>query len=458
VTQKGSGSGKAGVLHIRTPDHRWVEVPYGAGQDSKLRSVNVWNGDSWMCPTWGRLLWQDMFTDPGLLADLDSLLYRPKNVVWTGWADHVNHVDTHVYNPTYRHHDPGSQQFTFSYEPAWIRLFYLTPRTEPTYRIVPLNYPLPSRPPNRTLDYDLESDARNTFSTMWPSFTYKADLSGDGLPASAIDNPTADWGTATHDTNITTYQGVNLPELCRSVYIHQVGPVIDWDFPLQTWTTDYRGSLAGMIDLKTIRQRLEDVYPEQDVTYTGQKNNIGNQELQWVIVKFQIKVSLTYWVAAGEEQPGGTDFDPVTFTLRSDLGIPTSTETQALQPIAGLYRSDYNYPLSTDPQGQTLWSVSAQSLNHRMVVENRDVGIRPDTPRYWNQYAVSGTVELEQMFQYPGEVNIAFFAEIFNPVPWKDDFSELTIHLDAYYHRIALGYRDYSTTFPEELITWDAHP
>lgn len=456
MVEKGTVTGSGHVLRIRTPDHRWIEVPYGGGQDTNLRSVNIWDGVQWLCPTWGRLLWVDMFTDPGLLAEFSSLLYRSDRLVWVG-AKNQTSPDRHEYNPTYRHHEAGSQQFTFSYEPKWVRLFYLTPRSVETYRIVPLNYPFPRQPPNRTLDYDWPSDARFSFQTMWPAFSRKAYLSEDGLPVTSLGGPTSDWPTATQSPGNTLYQpGPNLPMLCASVYVHSVGPAKDWDGT--RWSTDYRGSLAGMIDLKAIRQRISKVYDGQDVNYTGQKHPISGQELQWVIVKGQINVSLLYWVAEGQEKAGGIDFDGVVFSLKSDHGIDTVTDPQVLEPIAGLYRADCHYPVSTDPQGTALWSATAQQLTHTLNVQHRDVGIRPGLARYWNQYSLTGTYPLERSFQYPGEENIGFFTEILNPVLWTQDYSELTIRLAVTYQQITLGYRDFLTTFPEDLIRWDALP
>lgn len=466
MSLKGTGSGRAGKLRMRTKDKRWIPVPYGAGQDTNIRSVNIWNGTEWVCPTWGRLLWADIYTDLGLLANLDSFLFRkPAGFNWTGWEDHVNAPNAHVNNPNYRTHDTSAQQWTIAYNANWERLFYVKPRTDPTYRVVPLRYPLPSEPPNITLDLE-SADFYYLFNSFYPAVIANTVYLDDGQ----INTEFGTWSAAEfpYYEYATAYLG--LPVLCQGYLIHTDGPVSD--NYLHTYQTERRINSVANIDLTMIRQRLQAHFSEQDVNYTGQKHNIQHQQLNRVLVNLRIRPDITYWGELGKADPGGKDFDAVQFSLRAKANIDTHTGT-VIVPVydaTGAYTTypvTVNIPDSTDPDGSVLWSGTAQPLTHSVLVPSYAMGNDAEgNPRRWTNFHVttgdvqdsSTQIQFEHDFEAPGETSLCFYAEILNPVVWKPYLSEVTINFQVFVSFICLQYADLGKDVPDDLKRADAHP
>lgn len=446
MTVKGTGSGRAGKLRVRTQDKRWIEVPYGAGQDTNIRSINIWNGFQWVCPTWGRLLWPDMSTDPGLLANLNSLLFRkPAGFSWTGWSDSTdpNHHDN---NPNYRTHDTSAQQWTLAYNANWERLFYLTPRTDPTWRIVPLRYPLPRVVPNVTLDFD-SSDSVRKFNSFYPSVISNTLVLDDGQA-----NP--DLSAANGNLVDMTAYPFQQTQLCQAQYIHRDGPATDYN--RTTWVNDRRTSQVASVDFRVIRNRLETIFPQQDVNFTGQKNNIAHQSLRRVMAKLFIQPLLTYWGEVGRTD--GKDFDQVQFAIRAAANIDTHPITMA-DNVYNRGSFTINVPDSTDPQGRPIWIAAAQVLDRQMVVANFSTGAGGVT-RHWNkwQLTTADSIPLDYDLEAPGENNLCFYPEILNPVAPASYLSEVTISLRIFVRWMNVQYSNDGYDVPDELKRSDAHP
>jgi hypothetical protein len=447
MTIKGDGVGSASKLRLRTPDHRWIEIPYGAGQDSEVRSINVWDGSAWKCPTWGRLLWPDMFTDPGLLAELDSMQIKMPiiNVYWSGYFDpSLGGRNDHYFNPNFRYLE-GGIQWTIAYEANWQRLFYLTVRSDPRYRIVPLHYPLPRAVPNITLHF--EDMPYGDFQAFWPAVTFVSERYDDGVQTQ-IENGVIDLN----------YADDSYPQLAAYSSNFIPGPAVINNGD-QTSTLRITNKVSS-IDMKAIRQRISAVYPYQDVTFTGQKNNIDQQDLRRVIVKLKIGV-LVWWF--GEEIPEviGNDFDNVQFLLRSSGNIDTFPEVVPEQVFTdGQYPPvTVNIPSSTDPDGLSIWSATAAQFNHTIVGTHLQTGqVGYGTDRYWTWYQIYGTTDIEYSFEAPGENSIGFYAEINNPVGPHDYYSQVLMQFSVGIDRICLQYADTNVDIPADLIRWDALP
>lgn len=447
MTVKGPGTGRASKLRIRTKDHRWIEIPYGAGQDTNLRSINIWDGTQWKCPTWGRLLWDDFFTDPGLAADLDSFLVKLSTVDFTGYEDPAA-LNEHINNPNYRHAQPGSNQWTLDYA-NFQRLFYLAARSDPTYRIVPLQYPLPRRVPNVMLDY--EEHGYGDIIDFYPAFTYNLQYYDDSQLNSSFSNYGAvDLG---HDK---IYQ----PYATQNIYVHSPGP--KRRDPTIAYT-DRRVYQVGCIDMKGIRERIKAIYPTQDVTFTGQKHHIDDQILNRVIVKFKISPWFEWY---GEEgKITGNEFDPVQFNLRMDANINTFG-LNITDPIFNQSPLTINIPSDVEPAGVPIWSITGSQLTHITVGTHLQSGQTGyGDVRYWNWYQVGAlsdnqgaAFEYIHSFEMPGENSLAFYAEVVQPVQWDDRFSEINVIFVVKIDRICLQYADQNKDVPADLIRWDALP
>lgn len=431
------GTGKTGKrLWLRTHDNRWIEVPYGGSQDSNIKNLNIYDGQNWLCPTWGRLLWTDFFTDPGLLTDFDSLQVHAPGVTWT---DHKN-------NPTYRTHKiADTRQWTTGEEANWIRLFYLAPRTDPTWRIVPLHYPTPSRTPNITLDY--EGGDYFSFLSFWPAVTFRTVYFFDGVLQQFLARSTVD---------LTYWQPGGVSEIVQYTLDQYTDAAKQYEYRQLTYNTAV-GTQVGCIDLKSIRRKLGQTYRYQDITFTGQKNDIDNQQLRRVYVKLTIQVQLTF--DGMITRTTGREFDATVFQMRYYCGAVT--EQLGLVNPSNNVGAVVNIPRSADPAGLVLWSCTGAQLDVNASTSYPQDAVTwtdRDTGAKYGNWELRKSFEITQVIEDPGEDNITLYGEILNPTGINDNLPKFSGAMEVFVDRICLQYADAHKDVPTDKMRWDALP
>lgn len=484
MAEKGTGAGRAGKLRIRTPDHRWVEIPYGAGQDSALRSINVWDGSKWMCPTWGHLLYIDWYAAVDPSVKLPSVQYRTDKVIWTGWSD-SSAPNEHWNNPNFSRHDTNAPQWTAEFD-KWQRLFYVKPRTDPTYRVVVLGYPLPTDPPNVTIDPVTDTPPYGLWSTFFPGTTGRRETYLDGVRYPDASKPPYDqpnevlFHNDSFDTFAQTYlvhnAGANVADVTRDQYLGFKQSSAGTQTSYQNDRVTYQ---VSMVDFKAIRQRLEKDFRYQDINWTGQKNDVRQQKLKRAYVIMTVNPWVSYWIRDGYGTPDGRHFDDIILRVKWGTGISTvpypTSSTRGRGTIS--ITADTNYPATTNMQNNVLWEATVGSLLrrseqvHRMQVGQTGSG----SETYWNNWWVGSRyadvanpieVSLVHTFENLTEDSLAFSTEIVQPVPAADwtqpdpsqnYLGELTVNLSIKMQRIFLHYVDPGKDVPNDL-RWDTPP
>ncbi len=371
------GTGKNGKrLWMRSPDNRWIEVPYGAGQDSAVRSVNIYDAakKKWMTPTWGWEVWNRI----GINTFIPSLDVRAPGRSWKGGrTEHPADQLFPYYNPNYRHRLSNIQFSTMRTD--WLRLFYLKERNDPNWRFIPLIGNIPGRVPNQTLNFAGISatqpytlDAGN----FWPVGNYHA----LALPYPEMTGQVT-RGLSNEFAFLLAFGGV-------SYY--------DRTVPGQADSVDTRHATTAMIDFKAIRQRLEDKYNEQDTFFTGQYLPISKMKLRRIVL------DITCSAGMGVTGPNAPTTVPVVYVLYVYRNAQGVAETVTSPVWEGSY--SVRSPVPEPTGGTAIWSASTGTMTWTggfyRYDHVRDVNI--------DQY--NGWVE--QSFQYviedPGEDNIAF--------------------------------------------------
>ncbi len=378
------GTGTNGKqLWFRSPDGRWIEVPYGAGQDTTVRSVNYWNDakKQWMTPTWGQTL-RNLGRPRTVMDALD--VYAP-NRAWVGsLTNHPAELYRHWYNPTYQSPLVTQGQYTAPRK-DWLRLMYLRERNDPNWRIVPVGEIIPLRVPNRALNvasglgngtpYDIHA------GRFWPVGGVRLNYS---LDASLTNIPLTD---GKFNSGTFAMAGVSTHYEDRTVHGHEN-------------LSDYRNEIATMFDLKAIRKRLEDTYPQQSIDFTGQYTDIRQMKLKRAV--FDVIVQFGSG-GRGPNPPAHGMGSAALFVKQGSSGI---ARTQTSDAWPGSY--DVRYPASTEAAGDMIWSVGAAEL---------PVTVNEWTFDYVRQvmvYSSGGLVghRFLHVIENPGEDNITFTARV----------------------------------------------
>jgi hypothetical protein len=419
-------------LWFRTHDHRWIPVPYGAGQDETVRSINIWDGEKWMVPAWGWWISNRAQLDPTsnqfwLDIPSDGFYVHAPNVHWEGYSAPNNHVFT--YNPNYgqvgfanfvwgRGQDPNS---------GTLQLFHTEPRNDPNWRIVPLGHPLPRYPvaqhyQNPYDPYGFSSDHGRCF---WPGLSYATyhantnQISSGQLPMSD-----AAWTTGGFLLTAGTSQGrFDLPD------------------------DSFNGSFV--LDFAAIRKQLHDTFPEQGVYYQGQYTHIDQMSLKRVYIKGVISATVSIegghiehgqWVNVDAALISGT-----TFTIAANTNTPVSAPNVITDP-ANLWPGEAHlrYPLNTDLSGPPIWQLTADG-------DDASLSQFGDFAN-WDHF-----VEQPFEFEGPGENNIKIACAIGQvPTVGMGDLRSVRTTMTFQIQRISLQYATVNHDVPNDLKRYDA--
>lgn len=336
---KGNGTnGKR--LWIRTPEGEWAPVPYGAGENDSIRSLNLWDGQKWVVPAWA---WQLLKREPGLPAERrEGLSVRAPGRNW-------NENGTHVYNPTYLYPKVNSQ--IRPEHTGYIRLFHTLPKNDPNWRIVSCLEQLPTKVPNTTtamLDFRAEyygTPYPDKFDTLlfFPfagiCYEHLDDISpsGNGIAYGLLSGAGAYGGSGS---------------LAEAQDLHSESKVDEFS------TQVYMTKQSLLIDLKAIRQRLEKDYAQRDMYFSGQYTPIQQMTLRRVVFLLAVQAQLLTEQDYNPPPP----FDGAA-TVYVETSAPSTAGEDSHDPGLGWnlpesYR--VRHPTSTAPSGDPLVTVPLQ--------------------------------------------------------------------------------------------------
>lgn len=438
-----SGNGTNGKrLWYRTPDHRWIAVPYGAGQDDKVRSINIWDGQKWMVPAWGWWLANRALLNPKAeqfwrSIPGDGFYVHAPGVEWQGYASDDPTDRTHAYNPNFGAVSFGD--FVFgrwqNYAKGTLQLFNTEPRNDPNWRIVPLaNHVLPVAPVAQHYQdpydpYGVYQPATGDYGRFfWPSV---------GVTV---------YYPETFTTNV--YAATSSPKGSDSVYN---GSLVAQTFDNVAYAqrlSSFNSSL--IIDFQAIRQQLHDTFGEQGVYYQGQYTHIDHMVLKRVYIK--ARVSAQVEIGGGRYNPlihqfqiDTTPIDGITFTVTANTNTPTTDATLITDP--GLLwpgEKPLRYPENTQPEGPSIWTLTTSEEG----ISVSEYG----TDAVW--YHAEDLPAFE--FEGPGEDNIGLACNITGVPGTGGDLRSVTTNLYFTLQQITLQYAAVGHDVPDELKRYDA--
>jgi len=356
------GTGTSGKqLWIYTPDGRWAPVPVGAGEDTVIRSLNIYHGVNhrWMVPAWGyELVYRRGLTN----TSLDALDVRAPARTWS----------TTPFNPNYL-----TNSVVSSYSPMpsdYVRLFHLVARGDPNWRIVPLLRLTAAGPP---------SHSRMLLDYFWPR----------GATVQHQVTEYADGSVTTLD--VVAFYTHNSYHILCAVQVFDAYTISH--SPFLTRTSNF--STAGMIDFQVIRARLSAAYNQRSVDYTGQYAPMSQMTIRRVYVTGAIVCSVTI-VSSGTGGP--LLVNAVTFRIYAETsaaGTPAA-DPNSVRLLGVEY--DSRYPSSPIPTGL-------------LIFETTGIPIDFDGPNGQGGRYTSGSLTVPSFvwdFEAPGEDNISFYATI----------------------------------------------
>lgn len=369
------GTGAEGKrLWVRTPDNRWIPVPTGAGEDSTVRSVNVWNGTAWEAATDATPL----NASAAIQSHLHSLdIYAPT----TTWKPGI-------YNPNYVGTFPSNPPWT----PAhlnWIRLFHTAPRVDPNWRIVQLY----NRYPPRSRSAGPQPGNHMFFPRGASYFQDRHDEpNGTGGFYSVS-------SSATTPLSFRVLSGSDLPYELWAETTAVLSDTAKPDDPQFGITTKSGGEQyrAGLLDLRAIRQRLIRDFPQRDPYFNRQFSPMQNMTLKRVILHGVLDIS-------GSASGSSPQIPPPAGYVYANLNDPGV----ALQDSTGNEGwpsgpSTVRRPTSTAAAGSIL--VASCTSYDSITTLNAN----PNDPSTVTSAGLGGT-EVNYTFENPGEDNIVFTA------------------------------------------------
>jgi hypothetical protein len=357
------GDGTQGKrLWMRSPDKRWIEVPVGAGQDPKVRSVNVWDGKQWITPTWGYLRWEE---EGQYTEQIDSFDVHAPGVTWNAFT--FEDQPNGLYNPNLWTKDSGGTSYGTDHD-GWLKLAPMWPRTsfrrDPNWRIVSLTRRIPMFPPTRTVE--LATDVG--LASFFPSVGYLRDATGYTPPPGGGTITSGPFAKTSEETALELGSYTN----------------ISVDPTLAINDDSAKGVLrvACTIDLKAIRQRVHDEYPQRGIDYVGQYELFSLMSVRRIVLNGTFNAALQF---IGPEVDNDGLFAGATATGYYQINGATGTEvfSDANFDISAPIR----YPLTSGPQGAPL--VQTPFVRSRYAAyafdPNRDVsryvlGANPPAP------------------------------------------------------------------------------
>lgn len=266
------GSTHVGTIKIRTPDGRWIPIPLGAGEDAKLRSLNIYDGTQWQTATWAKhaIEWELPTTQRWYGAsipydsDIPSLEVR---------APGLDRSQTGGINPNSIIN--GGTPLWKPANPNYFRITHTYPKVDPTWRIIQLFDLHPIKPPSQV--------NWNGFSAIfWALGGQRAFTDQNGSTSMSA--------YAIGGEMIPQYYGVNHSDVELASFTYYRAPAAHQRITTTTSTT---------IDLKTIRQRLIDDFPERNIDFQAQYDPISDQTVKRICISVRADMILSYVVRVG---------------------------------------------------------------------------------------------------------------------------------------------------------------
>lgn len=357
-------------LWMRSYDGRWIPLPFGAGEDDTIRSVNIYDKKNkrWLTTTWG--------VPPVNNAEIPpSLLVRAPGRAWYNSGYNPNYANRQMQIPLTPDHDD------------YIRLSYLGPRTaDPSWRIIPLLELLPNRSPSTG------TIGLSYYNYFWPRGAYHYRVRQQSSAGSAV--------TDTHSS--TTYGRSQLGDVTgRPLCSYNVRA----NAPTHGGAPYSQTIMASMVDFKVIRDRLATDFPERGVDYTGQYDPIQLMGTRRMYVTGKLTWSCSI------SGPGATA-DTVSNAVFKVYAQTNAPGVEMVDPDSqNLLGREYRprYPAGVTPTGTVIWQDR---------VQNTSVTTRTDNLR--NNITVTtvvgngGLIGFDYDFEGPGEDNVSFYADIEN--------------------------------------------
>jgi hypothetical protein len=441
-----SGKGTNGKkLWFRTPDHRWIAVPYGAGQDSQVRSLNIFDGTNWQVPAWGWWLANKAGLDPtsnqfNLAFPSDGFFVQAPGVSWLGRDQDAANPLAHAFNPNYG--QIAYSDFLFgraaNYLNTKVQLFNTEQRNDPNWRIVPIGgavdkqgAALPQYPVGNHYQNPYDPYHYTGFDygrSFWPALSY---ASYKASTAQLSSGPIQNSHPVTWTGNVTVAAATNQG---------------DYGSP------DDSTSGALVIDLQSIRKQLHDTFPEQGVYYQGQYTHIDKMFLKRVYLKAVITCSVG--LTGGGQNPttgqfAAVDTSPtngITFTVTANTNTPVSSPNT----VTDIYNfwpgeAQLRYPLDVSQSGPAIFT---------KVVNSAEVNINQfGDAATWQYFGDLPAFE----FEGPGEDNIKLACAVTGvPTIEAAGFSSLDTNITVYLQRVALQYATANHDVPSDLKRYDA--
>lgn len=425
------GDGKKGRrLWIRTEDNRWAPVPYGAGQDTNIKSVNIYNATlhKWMTPTWGQAERNRTHIEQN--QQIPSLEVRAPGRTWTGFP--ANGGTFAPDNPNWI-----SKETTTTWTPLhtdWIRLFHLRPKTDPNWRIVPIGLALPDRIPNVAVNYN-NTFINQEYRYFWPGVGYHQ-----------ISEETRNGQVTITDDH---FDAVTNPLIGAANLAQENSAAYS---PSQTANnfqySRFHNRIAGTIDLQAIRERLARQFPQQGVDYIGQYTHIDDMTIRRVIIRGEFSCNINMYGLA----PSQAELDAITFTVFAKANEPLTYTTYEDTETHDSYQ--IGAPTDITATGRPVISKTGAELDQEYYKDpyQRD----PDAPPKYYRNAPYTTFYFEHTIEEPGDNSISFYALTEN-IPIADGgLDYVTTYVNMIYDRISIHYAVDGKDTPDDMHTWDA--
>lgn len=421
------GTGKKGYrLWLRSAIGTWIEVPYGAGQDSYVRSLNIWNAKlkKWMIPVSGRNV---QIRENNMSAtEIESFEFYAPGRTWLGGDDQFAVLP--YWNPNYRSRRDIPTPFSPMHT-KWVRLFHVLERPDPKCRIVPLGVVLPKIVPNRTLNWNTSVAPDTTM--FWPNVSYLTNSRRVTEGVESFELPIyGAGGTA------------GLEGIAGAVAEYHPGDFSSGVLEVHPWS--FQSVSSGLIDLVAIRQRLNDHFPQQGVDFVGQYDPINDMKVKRVIIHGTVSLDLTIT---------GYTADPVITFGAANANIVAQTYLPSAFPrpftVGGM---TYNVavPAVTASAGTSIYRKTLADQTFQEDPGFHDINgtlIRINRARI--------QTALTYIWEDPGETNVGCYAS-FEAMPADSGIIEWVAGLVFQPDRISIHYATEGHDTPVSTHTWDA--
>jgi hypothetical protein len=401
-------------LWIRSPTDEWIAVPFGAGQDDVVRSVNIWDGEKWWIPTWAPSEHRRLDTGPDY-GQIPSLEVRDTDTVSIGSL--ATGTSLFKDDRPYPWGDPFVPFFT-----KWTRLFHVRPRPNPEWRILHIGPAYPPFPPSRHVSWNGSYADKTSFRgamgiSQWSGPYPQA----QGLVHDYYGYPkqTAWLGLAGFFENRDYDERDYVDQVTAAVTkgssnsgFYQGGA------PSYSYTT-------ALIDFQAIRERLITNYREQGVDYCGVYDPIEVMNIRRIYIRG--KVDVYAWSEA--DVPIDTDtMDDGIYTIWAASGSPGVAFSRDLPTLI----TAPNYPrweagvtvrrtAGYSPGGSIVWQNDGIYQQHESQGPNLFIfpdgsGV-PNTSYLGYNKSLTYSEVITIAIENPGNDNLTLTATLENPPP-----------------------------------------